>query len=396
MPGHGKLSRIAKALTEVREAEPRRGLIVQVAQSNQINAKTLAKAVRKERSITNANHGHPSQRLIDRAQRRVEPRGATSHRLFTDAQEDLICAELKVQYPRGFTSKHILKVAALLFHNTRAHHRKFSKHWLLRFKQRSGITSNRFHVRKITQELQGSTWNADIDAACEFLQQVEDLSKQYPSHLIINVDETPSYVRNAPSKMLHFVGSPPPWSWSRVSEKNKVTVIGACTAAGTMIRSAVIAKGTTNRCEKKYRHLLHLSAFIQHTSSGNTTSKSFVGYLKTVIIPYVHDQPAVLILDAYAAHLTEEVRNLCSNHHIELVQVPDRATSELQPLDCAVFGAAKNPLYQSSAERIVEIVRDEDDQWEATAACVQALNHVSPAQVLRGWKLAFPFMREQK
>src|SRR4051794_15974152 len=53
-------------------------------------------------------------------------------------------------------------------------------------------------------------------------------------------------------------------------------------------------------------------------------------------------------------------------------------------------------LYQSSAERFVEIVQNEENQWKATTACVQALNQVSSAQVLRGWKIAFPSMREQQ
>lgn len=346
MPSHGRPSRIQAALTEVRTAIPHHGLIKQVADHHSINQKTLGKAVRRERTLLGNTNTLINDRVIERVQRRVEPRGATSNRLFTDDQEELICQHLKSEYPRGFKNKHILNFAVQLTHNTRSHPRLFSKHWLLTFKRRNGITTSRFRIRKITQQPQEDTFQSDIDACCMYLENVESLSNRFPARLIINVDETPSYVRNAPTSMLHFVHTPPPWGYSRVSEKKKVTVIGACTASGRMLKPAVIAKGTTSRCEQKYRHLIHSSVFIQHTGSGNTTALSFIDYLEHVIVPYTQNQPSVLIVDSYAAHLTESVRSFCVNHCIELVVVPERATAELQPLDCAVFAAAKNPIYQ--------------------------------------------------
>lgn len=125
-----------------------------------------------------------------------------------------------------------------------------------------------------------------------------------------------------------------------------------------------------------------------------TNERSFIDYLTNVIIPYTHDQPAVLITDAYEAHHTKMVKNFCQEHHLRLVKVPGRATSILQPLDVAIFGMAKIKIYQDVTDTVFEIDRDEKSRWEATAACVQAINRVSRRGGIRAWKLTFPFWPE--
>jgi hypothetical protein len=35
-----------------------------------------------------------------------------------------------------------------------------------------------------------------------------------------------------------------------------------------------------------------------------------------VILPYTNDEPAVLIADAYSAHVTPEVKQFCKDHHL--------------------------------------------------------------------------------
>ena len=116
--------------------------------------------------------------------------------------------------------------------------------------------------------------------------------------------------------------------------------------------------------------------------------------MEHVIVPYTNNQPSMLIADAYKAHFTSQVKVFCKTHNIRLVVVPDRATSVLQPLDVAVFGLAKLNIYRDVSNMTFEIDRDEASRWEATAECVKAINHVSVAGGLRGWKETFPFWPE--
>lgn len=211
--------------------------------------------------------------------------------------------------------------------------------------------------------------------------------------MFINVDECPSYVRNLPEYGLHFADCPPPWRIVRAKERDAVSVIGAIAGDGKVLPTAVIAKGTTTRCEKRF-HAQIPHSFIQHTSSGVTTSTSFIEYLEHVILRYTKDEPAVLIVDGYKAHLTSKVKRWCVKHHLTLVKVPDRGTAILQPLDVAVFGAAKTDLYLDCANQVFYIDREEADRWEATAACVQAIDRVSIAVGQRGWKETFPCWNE--
>jgi hypothetical protein len=150
------------------------------------------------------------------------------------------------------------------------------------------------------------------------------------------------------------------------------------TGDGHVLYTGVITKGTTSRCEAKYRAELPRS-FVQHTPSGLTTTQSFIEFLQHVVIPYTRDRDAVLIVDAYPAH------------HMKLVFVPDRATSVLQPLDVGVFGTAKFRIYRAAAHQVFEVDRDELTRWEATAACVRKLNESTVAQGRLGWNSTFPF-----
>ena len=90
-----------------------------------------------------------------------------------------------------------------------------------------------------------------------------------------------------------------------------------------MLRPAIVAKGLTTRCQAKYERVIGHSAFIQHTPSGLTNTASFIDYLQSVILPHTRNQQAVLIVDAWGAHLTKPVREFCSLHRLHLVKVPE-------------------------------------------------------------------------
>lgn len=134
----------------------------------------------------------------------------------------------------------------------------------------------------------------------------------------------------------------------------------------------------------------HDWAFYQHTESGVTTSDSFIDYIDGVNVPYCKNRPSTLIVDAYDAHLTEKVRNHCKNNNIQLLVVPERGTSALQPLDVGVFGAAKSHIRHEYRESITEKDRVLDSEQIATKNCVTAIRAVTRHAVIRAWKLVHP------
>lgn len=390
---HKPRSNIAKALAHLLTITIKHGDIASTAGDFNIARTTLASAWSKLCKVRETHSLNSNDREVLRALHLIDARGATSRRLLTDEQEEFVIGKLRRDYPQGFNDNIIVNICQQSFYPLRNHPRLYSDRFLTAFKKRSFIRRSKLHAYQRTQADFSATFDEDVEKACLYIDQVERLTKVIPPHLFINVDECPSYVRNLPTHALHFTDSPAPWVWVRAKERDAVSVIGAVTGDGRLLNSAVISKGTTTRCEAKFRAELPHS-FIQHTESGLTTSKSFVQYLENVILPYTNDQPSVLIADAYKAHFTSEVKLFCKNHHISLVLVPDRATSVLQPLDVTVFGLAKLNIYRDVARTLFEVDRDEHSRWQATAECVRALDRVSVAGGQRGWKETFPLWPE--
>ena len=324
----GPKSNLAKALAELQATPEAYGLISKVARSHSVNRSTLNRAWIKLRDLTSGDSAENNARLINRAARVVEPRGATTHRLLTDQEEEFVIQQLRSKHPHGFTDKILKQICIESARKLRNRPRHWSRSFFTGFKRRAGIRSAKFVARKRNIEDPEATFAEDVEAASFYLEDVKKLAESIPIELIINVDETPSYVRNAPSKALHFIDAEGPWAWTRTQEREKVTVIAACTGEGEMLKSGVIAKGTTTRCEAEYVRQIGDLAFVQHTKSGLTNTHSFIEYIKGVIEPYVAGREAVLIVDSWGAHLTQPVRNHCASVNIHLVQVPERGTSK--------------------------------------------------------------------
>jgi transposase-like protein len=331
------------------------------------------------------------------AHHRVEARGRHSNRALTDQEEALVVQQLREQYPQGFNDGDVRTLCHASQHESRFKPTQLSRSFITAFKHRHGVTRSQFRSRSRTLEAPAESWDDDVEAACEFIEKFDHFAATISPHLIVNVDETPAYVKNAPSHANHFANSPRPWQWIRASSRQKVTVLASITAAGSTLKPTIVAKGRTQRCEINFAKLAKRSAFLQHTESGLTTSQSFVEFIEAVIVPHTKDQPSLLVLDQWPAHLTQSVQDCCSSHHISLLEVPARATSVLQPLDVGVFGVAKKKIGAQYKESMFLKIWTEDDKWESTIECVRALLRVDAQTVLRAWQLVFPnFINELK
>jgi hypothetical protein len=386
-------SKIGKVLAFLLSLNVQRGDVAKAARSFAVNYNTLKSAWLK---LTKFKQDHPldtNDRAILYVLHIREARGAHSNRLFTDEQEQAIVNKLRSDFKRGFTNHNIVETCRSLFRDTRNQPRKYSKVFIKRFKSRWNIRSSNVRVYQQTKEVNPSKEENDIESAIRFMDTIDRLRNRYSADRFINVDECPSYVRNLPTKALHFTDQPPPYVVAHAKPRDCVTVIGAVIGNGRVLGTTVVAKGTTSRCEQQFRSKLP-NTFVQHTESGLTTSESFIQYLQHVILPYTKDEPAVLIVDAYPAHITNEVKQFCKSHHLKQVVVPDRATAYLQPLDVAVFGSAKWKIHTDVKNTMFQSDFHEADRWQATAECVKAINSISRANGKRAWIDTFPFWSE--
>ena len=69
-----------------------------------------------------------------------------------------------------------------------------------------------------------------------------------------------------------------------------------------------------------------------YSSNGWTTSALMIEYINNIILPHTHDEPSLLILDCYEAHLTSDVLHHAAAHNLRLVTIPASMTYTHQPL----------------------------------------------------------------
>jgi transposase-like protein/transposase len=396
MPKAGPPNKVALALAEM-EACTSRVNVAKFARLHEIPESTLRHAWKNLRDFQSKPAPSNDEFASNLAHHLVEARGRHTNRSLTDEEELRVVDQLMQQFPHGFTDRNIKRLCHLEQHESRQKSSELTRTFITAFKERRHITRSKFVARTRKLEDPINTFQADVRAACEYLESFDDFASKLNPHLIINIDETPAYVKNTPSHANHFANSSHPWQWIRASSRLKVTVLASITAAGTMLKPTIVAKGKTKQCETNFAKLAKGSAFLQHTESGLTTSDSFVEFIENVIAPYTNNQPSLLILDQWQAHLTEEVRICCASHNISMLEVPARGTAVLQPLNVGVFGVAKKKL--GADYKAAMFLKDwtEDDKWESTIACVRALLRIDSKSILRGWQLAFPgFVDELK
>jgi hypothetical protein len=75
-----------------------------------------------------------------------------------------------------------------------------------------------------------------------------------------------------------------------------------------------------------------------------------VKYMRKIIVAYTNDEPCMLIVDSYGAHISPEVREYAGRHNIELLVVPKCMTATLSPLDVGINGPLKS-MYSKSWRR---------------------------------------------
>jgi hypothetical protein len=70
------------------------------------------------------------------------------------------------------------------------------------------------------------------------------------------------------------------------------------------------------------------------------------------------NQPSVLVLDAFKGHVTDSMKDQLRKMKIELVFIPGRMISVLQPMDVSINKPFKDRLRQQYLTWIVDLARE--------------------------------------
>jgi hypothetical protein len=207
------------------------------------------------------------------------------------------------------------------------------------FKRRQRLSSHRSSVVKTSK---AALLGRDLEEETfHFLCSVRMAIVDFGPHLVMNMDETPVKVCDAPLTGVVPTGCGHNATIRTAPHANQITSLPCITAGGDSLPLTVIVRGKTARSLQKISagnpdwirrvHLLY-------SQKGWSTRQTMWDWLWNVVLPYTKGRPAALILDSYAIHFTDEFISAARLLRILVIQVPAGLTSTLQPLDVCFNG----------------------------------------------------------
>lgn len=214
------------------------------------------------------------------------------------------------------------------------------KHWIRSFQKR---WSHRVKLRKPTniKRSRAKVGPAEVKAFFERLgPQLEGVP---PTH-IFNYDESP--MKDDSGAEIAFVGAGVKHN-EQVMNHSKLnyTVMYCCSAAGLMLPPMVVYKSINSTVYTTWCQGGPPNTVYAATKTGWVDMSKFNQWFTDVLLVHVSTLPPedikVIIGDNLAAHLSPFVTELCAQHNIRFIFLPENSTHFLQPLDVTVFGPLK-------------------------------------------------------
>lgn len=278
------------------------------------------------------------------------------------------------------------KSIALKFWNRHpAHHisTKFSAsaRWIKRFKKRYDLVNRRVHYHR-----RPSIKENTIEICKAFHSKLKALYQRHKDdgtlHLLINIDETSWKICNFGDLTWASKGAEHVEFSSDFNEKEMVTAIAAISASEEhyKIPLCLIRKGKSDRAKHVFEEIKQYFQ-IEVSSNGWSNIKCFAHYLIWLrqelnekyknIKNYSPDQEIDVILDLYASHRNDKIKELAKALKFKLHFIPAGFTDSFQPLDRYVFGALKS---MARAAFYDEYVKNPEAEHTIAKACKILLN----------------------
>ena len=148
-------------------------------------------------------------------------------------------------------------------------------------------------------------------------------------------------------------------------DKRELTALLTISLSGELLPPQIIYAGKTNRCHSQYGFPDSWS--VTHSPNHWSNEATMLEYCDSIVLPYlrkkrVHsNQKALIILDVFAAHRCETVKEKFNSMNCILVYVPAGCTGDLQPLDLAVNDEYKQLLKNCFIEFHANEIANEND-----------------------------------
>ena len=245
------------------------------------------------------------------------------------------------------------------------------------FKMRHRFSSRRTHLKRRP--------NIDDSDLEKWKSKIRNLLRETPKDRVVNVDETAWFFY--PKGLLTWAikGSSDISVNINGNDKDNITALCSITAAGTKLPMMLIASGKTERVEDSqlgdvYPH------WRCHSETGWTTEETFIEYLLH-ISEFFNNEEVHLILDVYAAHRTERVKETAKNNNIHLHFIPPGCTDLVQPLDVKVFGSLKATARKLFRERFGALSGRKVSSQDAVQNLIRAWEGIGINVTEEAWEI---------
>lgn len=163
----------------------------------------------------------------------------------------------------------------------------------------------------------------------KYLNTLNNKTLQYESKYVLNMDETPFYFDMPGAKTINKKGARSVEVLTTGQDKRRFTTVCTLAADGTQLKNYIILKGL-KRIPKVD---LPSNIILNVNDSGTMNAALMHDYILKVIVPYLAGKKAIVVLDSFKAHFTEDVLETFKNNNIEPLLIPGGYTSLVQPLD---------------------------------------------------------------
>ena len=227
-----------------------------------------------------------------------------------------------------------------------------------------------------------------------FREQVAKEIKRCGLDMVLNMDETPCRLVEAPATGWSNPGDDQLELQVEVSDKTKISLMPTITASGEKLPMAWINKSKTATPLQTMMNIPK-DVFSYYSQKGWVNKEIMCMWLREVILPYTQKRKCALLLDSHESHFHQDVVTLAKKNNVKLIQVPEGTTSLLQPLDVNFNGPwkkARQKLWTS--ERRGGILHT-DNVERTVMRAASAYKNLNAKTISIGWKNSFPDLGDQ-
>ena len=207
---------------------------------------------------------------------------------------------------------------------------------------------------------------------------------QYPLELIGNMDETSMYFDMASNTTIEKKGTKSVSIRTTGAEKRHLTVVLAASADGSMLPPFVIFKG-----KRKLKNLSVPRGWVVTVQQKGWMDVDLMKHwVQEIWLKYTSRRKALLVMDSFSAHCTEEIRDLLSRNNTDIALIPGGCTSKLQPLDVSL----NQPFKSICRSEFAKFCRS---QLSATTDSTNRLKTASKQEVLNWLQEAQAYLTSQ-